>query len=251
MARYLFTLLIIIAPSMLHAQFFMGTDASLDRSVTFCQYPVSNNTHSDITYAPGFSINLLSARSGRINYGISSYFEKYSVVYGETNHTAIIDSVSDKHKSSFIFIAPVLDYRIDANSNWHLFLRPSLGIETSGNDKWTGSGSDNGYLSSATGTANTQSTSPSAYTNQYNTVNNNNTNHFVNRTVVRIGLQLQRRISLSGRDLLVTNIGYSLMPGSLTSIFRSHGYDINLSPQVFSLGIGYMREFNKKPKPAN
>ncbi len=237
---------------MLYAQFFIGTDGALDRSVTFCQYPVSNIKHSDITYAPGFSINLLSVRSGRINYGISFYFEKYSVVYEETNHSTIIDSASDRHKSLFIYIAPVLDYRIDAHSNWHLFLRPSLGIETSGNDKWTGSGSDNGYLSSVTGANYTQQqTSPSSYTNQYNTVNDNNTNHFVNRTIVRIGLQLQRRIKLSARDLLATNVGYSLMPGSLTSIFRNHGYDINLSPQVFSFGIGYMREFRKKPQNTN
>jgi len=246
MARFLFIILIFSTPAILHAQFFVASDLALAQSLTVFADPNSKKIHSDISYTPRFAINILNARDRKINFGLSLYLEKYSVVGGAIDTSTI--SVSDRHKSSFIYIAPVLDYKFDAKAKWHLLLLPSFGIAVAGTDIWASS-SDNAYLSAATGQhSSAQQTSSSAYTNQY-AINEPDPHSFVSKTIVRMGFQLQRRVELPDNNLLIATVGYSFMPGTISSAFKSNGYDIDLQPQVFSLGIGYMRECNKKPKP--
>ncbi len=207
------------------AQFCIWADAGLAQSRTQFHYFYSNADYTNISYSPRVSINCLGYSNKRINIGLSSYWETYSINYhpakgsgghivsvGNSGNSTIAD-INDQHTSSYLYIAPLLDYKIDDKSNWHLYLLPSVGLNLSGNDK--------------PGTT-------------------KNTNEFINKEIFRMGLQIQRRFEITPNSLITATIGYSIMSGSMSSLLEQYSSNSKLNPQVFSLGIGYMRDYKRK-----
>ncbi len=216
-----------------HAQFCVWADVALAQSITQFHYLYPYSDNINVSYTPRFSINYLKNSDGRLNIGLSAYLENYSIsyhpvdgkngyiVYVGNSGQSYIAEMNDKHTSTYLYLAPILDYTLDEKSEWHLSLSPSLGMPIKGSDKL---GSDNSIYS---------------------------TKGYLNDNIFRMGVQVQKRFEISPGNLLTATLGYSFMSGSLSTALDRYYSDKSINPQIFSIGIGYMRDYKRKIRTSN
>ncbi len=223
-----------------NAQFLVWADIGITQSsTTFIDNYTSKTSYNDSRYNPTCSVNAITDFKSNINIGLSLYVTKYAFAYlysQDSSGAMPYERNSFKNNSVYVYLAPVLDFRIDKKNKWHFEFKPSAGFFITGQDYINIT-----EINTAMGIANANTPLPKYYHHEASTADR------INKAPMNVCFQLQRYFSLKNGAHVSAYLAYNFVFGRLTTITE---LTYILSTKGFSFGLGYLKEYRKKPKPA-
>ena len=182
---------------------------------------VSANSSCD----PNFNIglNYLHKISNHFYAGSSFYFDQYSFSYGVNE----IDTLKNRggsiaHRSSYFFVAPMLDLGIGRHQYLHTYIAVAYGFLIKGSQR-----------------TNTYYYTPlvTEYNNTYPT------NTEINKQILRIDLGITQHIRIDNMWHITISECYSFIPGTLTTLDNPINTSLGVHPGYFNFKIGVMHKY--------